>query len=98
MNKDEIIRRLADKEPAIRAMGVDHLHLYGSYAHGTPNGGSDVDLFFDRDMSFELGLIELARLQFFLQSILGVDVDVGTRTSLHPRLKSDIEQSSVQVF
>lgn len=98
MRRDEVIDRLKAHEAAIRALGVKHLHLYGSHARDEARPGSDVDVFFDRDPEKKLSLFELIELQFKLQEILGTEVDVGTRTSLHPVLKDEIEHTAIQVF
>lgn len=98
MKRDDVIAKLKEQEAAIRALGVAHLHLYGSYARDEAGGDSDVDLFFDRDFGQKFGLIELARLQGFLAKILGTEVDIGTRTSLHPMLKPAIESKAMLVF
>jgi uncharacterized protein len=98
MRRDEVISKLKQNEDAIRDFGVAHLHLYGSFARDAASGESDVDLFFDRDTNKKLGLIELVRLQGFLEKILGTEVDVGTRTSLHPVFKTSIESNALQVF
>ena len=98
MKRDDIIKRLKENEQRLRDLGVEHLHLYGSAARGEARPDSDVDLFFDRDHRVPLGLIELAGLKLFLTDLLGLEVDVGTRTGLHPFLRSDIERSAIQVF
>ena len=98
MRRDDVIAKLKQNESAIRAFGVTHLHLYGSYARDEARGNSDVDLFFDREYGRKFGLIELARLKDLLAKILGTDVDVGTRTSLHPVLKPAIEGKALRVF
>ncbi len=98
MRKADVIQVLKDNEAAIRALGVGSLYLYGSHARDEATPQSDVDLFFDRDQNTKLGLIELARLQFMLVDALGTEVDVGTRTSLHPVLVTGIEASAIKVF
>ena len=98
MRRNEVISLLKEHERDIRAFGISHLHLYGSHARDEAGRDSDVDLFIDRDPNKKFGLFELVRLQRLLQDILKVEVDVGTRPSLHPRLKADIERGAVQVF
>ena len=98
MHRDEVIERLRNNQKAIEAFGAASLYLYGSHARDEARLDSDVDLFFDRDLRQNIGLFELIRLQRLLQEILGTEVDVGTRTSLHPVLKDDIERSALQVF
>ncbi len=94
----EVIDLLRSRELEIRALGAQSLYLYGSYARDETGETSDVDLFIDRDPARKFGLLELAGLHLLLEDILETEVDVGTRTSLHPVLRAGIERSSVRVF
>ncbi len=50
MDKSTIMARLREHEPELKAAGIEHLALYGSYARGTAiRGGSDVDVMADFD-------------------------------------------------
>lgn len=98
MRLKDTIARLQAAEAAIRAMGVMHLFLFGSVARDTASAASDIDLFFDRDPSKPFGLFELVALEEELKSVLGNEVDVGTRKSLHPAIRADVETNAVQVF
>lgn len=41
-------------------------------------------------------MMELTELEFLLQEVLGTDVDLATRTSLHPALRDDIEKTAIR--
>ncbi len=97
MSRDDVIRRLRQHQTEIRRLGVRALYLFGSTARDDARAGSDVDLYFDYDDP-KFSLIELAGLQNRLAELLGAPIDVMTRGSLHPRLRSRIEQSALQVF
>ena len=56
-----------------------------------------VDLFFDTDNP-RFSLIELVDVQEQLTAILGVETDVMSRASLHPRLRQQIEADAQRVF
>jgi predicted nucleotidyltransferase len=71
--------------------------LFGSTPRGEARRGSDGDLFFDYDDS-KFSLIELVRVKNRIGELLGIDADVMTRDSLHPRLKERIEAAAVRVF
>jgi uncharacterized protein len=98
MRRDEVIARLNQHADAIRALGAMSLYLYGSHARDEAGDDSDVDLFFDRVSNQKLSLYDLIGLQELASGILGTEVDIGTRTSLHPDLKADIERSAVRVY
>ena len=44
------------------------------------------------------GMMELTGLEFLLEDVLGTDVDLATRTSLHPALRDDIEKTAIRVL
>ena len=88
-------RRNAD---AIHALGASSLYLYGSYARDEAGPASDVDVFIDRATENRLGFIELTELEFLLERILGMDVDVSTRTALHPAISAQIEKTAIKVL
>jgi hypothetical protein len=44
------------------------------------------------------GLLDLAGMHRYLAEELGVSIDLTTRSSLHPKLRNEIEQEAVQAF
>jgi predicted nucleotidyltransferase len=98
MRRDEVIEQLKQHEADIRALGAASLYLYGSHARDEAREDSDVDLFFDRDPNKRISLMELIELKFLAEQILGTEVDIGTRTSLHPVLKPEIERNALRIF
>lgn len=90
---DEIRRKVA--APMSRR-GVVRASIFGSVARGEATLGSDVDFL----VEFEKGrtLVDLAGLRLDLCEILGRDVDVATRGSLHPRLRDEILRELVPVL
>jgi predicted nucleotidyltransferase len=97
MNREDAISRLRAHEAELKRLGVEHLYLFGSMAHGAARENSDVDLFFDHEKG-KLGLFELMDVKERTAEILGRKTDVITRSSLHPALKKRIEDSAVLVF
>lgn len=98
MNRDQAIARIKNIEPVLRAMGATAIYLFGSTARNEATSSSDVDIFFDRDPSKPLSLFDLVDMEECLENALGTQVDLGTRTGLHPILRDDIEQSAIRVF
>ena len=98
MTKDEVISRLKATEPALRAQGAASLYLFGSHARDEASDSSDVDVFIDRDPDRSFGFIELTNIQFLLEEALGTQVDLATRTALHPRLRPEIERTAIRVM
>ncbi|PKL64523.1 MAG: nucleotidyltransferase [Methanomicrobiales archaeon HGW-Methanomicrobiales-3] len=85
---DEIRAILRECLPEIREKyGVTSIGVFGSYARGEADSGSDIDLIveFDRPIGWEL--VDLTDL---LESRLGQRVDLVLRRSLHPLLRDTI--------
>jgi predicted nucleotidyltransferase len=85
MRKHDAVVALTQQTDAIRALGATSFYLFGSTAHGTELAGSDLDLFVDYDRDGRFSLVELV-------------VDVTTRDSLDPLLRSEIEASAEPIF
>jgi predicted nucleotidyltransferase len=98
MNRTEAVAKLRDHAAAIKAMGATSLYLFGSVAANMAGASSDLDLFIDYDVTGRFNAFDLVGIQQFLESALGVDVDVTTRDGLHPMLRTNIEQSAIRVF
>lgn len=98
MQKNDAILRLQMAEKAIRALGTSALYLFGSTARDEAREDSDVDVFVDRQAPDSLGFDEFFDLEKLLEETLGAPVDLATRESLHPALRSDIEKSAIRVM
>ena len=98
MNRLEAIDKLKRQAQAIKAMGATSLYLFGSVAQNDTARGSDLDLFIDYEPNSRFNAFDLVGIKQLLESELGIDVDITTRDGLHPMLRTDIEQSALQVF
>jgi predicted nucleotidyltransferase len=97
MECTEDIARLREHQAELKALGVEHLYLFGSTARGDANADSDVDLFFDHERG-RLSLFSLMDVKESATRILGCKTDIMTRDSLHRTLRQRIEAVAVQVF
>ena len=97
MERGTVLATLRDHSSELRSYGVSHLFLFGSVCRDEARTDSDVDLFFDFDDP-RFSAIELLRLKDRVEELLSRPVDLMTRSSLHPRLRNDIEQSALRVF
>ncbi|MGA6965317.1 MAG: nucleotidyltransferase domain-containing protein [Xanthobacteraceae bacterium] len=98
MQREEVIAKLKEAEPVIRARGAAALYLFGSHARDQARTDSDVDVFIDKDRTRKFGFDEFMDIYFLLQERLGDKVDYGTREGLHPLLRSKIEREAIKVF
>jgi uncharacterized protein len=98
MRRKEVIAKLKEAEPVIRARGAAALYLFGSHARDQARTDSDVDIFIDKDRTRKFGFDEFMDIYFVLQERLGDKVDYGTREGLHPLLRSKIEREAIKVF
>lgn len=99
MDKSTIIARLREYEAELKAAGVDHLLLHGSWARGTAiREASDVDVIADFDRDRKLSLIGRVHLENRLTDILGVKADLSDRKMLRPEVLERVEREPVLVF
>lgn len=99
MDRPTIIARLREHEDELKAAGIEHLSLHGSYARGTAIGeASDVDVIADFDRTKKLSLIGRVHLENRLTDILGVKADLTDRAMLQPEVLERARHESVLVF
>lgn len=99
MDRSTIIARLRDHERELKAAGIEHLSLHGSYARGTAIGGSsDVDIIADFDRAKKLSLLGRVHLENRLTDILGVKADLADLAMLRPEVLEEARRESVLVF
>ena len=98
MNRNTAIAALKEQAGAIRALGATALYLFGSTRRDQALPESDLDIFLDYDRDSRFSLIQLVGIKQLLEQRLGVTVDVTTRDSLDPLLRTHIEISAERVF
>lgn len=99
LTKEKIVELLRENQSYLAAeYGVKKIGFFGSYAKGTFDETSDVDVIveFDRPIGFKF--VELTE---YLEQLLGSKVDVLTPAGLDgiriPRVAKDISESIVYV-
>jgi predicted nucleotidyltransferase len=98
MERAETIARLRENAETLRRMGATALFLFGSAARGEAASDSDIDLFIDYDATGRFSLLDLVGMKQFLEDAMDAEIDITTRDSLHPLIKSSIEQSAIRAF
>ncbi|MFD0986148.1 nucleotidyltransferase family protein [Methyloligella solikamskensis] len=98
LDLQEVTRRIRSREQDIRGYGAAALFLYGSTRHGRAGPDSDVDIFIDRDPERPFGFMQFTGLEQYLSGLLETEVDLSTRTALHPMLRSTIEHDAIRIL
>ena len=98
MTFDDVRRLLEPQRDALRADGVTALYVFGSMARGDATPTSDVDVMIDYEPASGFNLIDLSGLHLKLSELLGVNVDVVTRDSVHRRIKDRVLKEAVRIL
>jgi len=93
---EEVIAILRPQHDAIRAFHVASLFLFGSVARNEATPSSDIDLLVE--FSKPVGMFTFARLQIYLEKLLGCAIDLGTPDSLKPYLNDVVIAEAKRVF
>jgi len=90
--KEELVQKLKSNASTIKMYGAKSLGLFGSFQRNQQNDASDVDLI----VEFSAGCKtydNFIHLVFFLEDLLGREVELVTPESLSPYLRPHIEKS-----
>ena len=82
--------------PVARAYGAERVTLFGSYARGEANPGSDIDLRIDKGRI--KGLFQLAGFQRELEGKFAVPVDLLTTGALSEEFLGRIKEEEVVLY
>ncbi|MCB0188084.1 MAG: nucleotidyltransferase family protein [Caldilineaceae bacterium] len=96
MQRAQAVRSLTEHREELRdQFGVASLAIFGSTARDEATEISDIDLLVE--FNRPTGLFDLIRLQFHLEELLGVAVDIGTVDGLNPRVRERALAESIYV-
>jgi uncharacterized protein len=98
MDKGSVIQTLRLHEPELKAAGIVHLRLFGSFARGDASAQSDVDLIADLDRSRRFSLVGMARLENQLTDLLGVRVDLSPADSMKEAVRARAVREAILAF
>ncbi len=88
MNVNDFFTIIKMHESEIKRFGVSHLALFGSVVRNEQKKNSDIDVLVDFDP--KMGLFVFIDLKFYLEKLLGKNVDLVSKNALHPALKEKI--------
>lgn len=87
---------LIEHKKDLSCLGVRELSLFGSVARNEASYKSDIDILVDFDA--KKGLFAFVGLKNYLEELLHCDVDLVTKSALHPALKKRILHEAKNVF
>ena len=95
MRKNDVVKLLADHRQELVQFGVKSLALFGSVVRDEAQPASDVDILveFEDRATFD----RYMDLKFYLERLLGCQVDLVTHKALKPRLRPYVEEEALYV-
>ena len=98
MRRDDIIARLKEAEPALRARGIRRAAVFGSVARGDDRPNSDIDILVEFEPGSEGSIYEYMNLKEYIAGLFDGPVDVVDRDSLKPHLRAPAARDTVYAF
>jgi uncharacterized protein len=98
MTRDEIIKKLKEREADLRAQCVAHAALFGSVARGEDRPDSDIDILVDLDPAIVVTIFDYAGVKDFIADMFDRPVDVVSRESLKPRARPKTTVDAIYAF
>lgn len=98
MDRQQILARLRENEPALRARGVRHVALFGSRARGDARFGSDIDIMIEFSPEVHVTVFNYAGLKDFITGLFDSPVDVVNRDALKPYVRPAATTDAVYAF
>lgn len=94
MDRQQILLLLKSRKRTLKKYGVRSLSVFGSVARNRIRKHSDVDLLVE--FNRPVGLFEFARLEIYLEKVLGREVDLVTPQALRKELRETILREAIR--
>ena len=82
--------------PIAQLYGVKRLYLFGSYAKGTANENSDIDLLVEKGKP--MSLLKLSGMRQMVQEALNLSVDIVTTTGIEEEFQKEIAGTEILLY
>lgn len=87
-----------NKEYLRKTYGVEEIGVFGSFARGDNDENSDIDISIEINHDKAIvGFFEFARMERFLEELLGRKVDLVTKDSIKPYIKERILAQMIMI-
>lgn len=98
MRRDEVIARLKQAKPALRARGIRRAAVFGSVARGDERPDSDIDIMIEIDPAFHVTIYEYVGLTELVAGLFNEPVHVVNGNSLKPFVRPSATRDAVYAF
>jgi hypothetical protein len=99
MDKLTIMAKLREHDGELKAAGIEHLFLHGSYARGTAiREVSDVDVIAEFAPERRLTLLDMVAIENRLADMLGARVDLSPARGLKEPVAAKASREAVLAF
>ena len=95
MQISEIRKKIA---PVVKKYPIAKLAVFGSYASGTANKKSDIDLLVEFDKKSKISLFDYSGIKLDFEERLGKKVDLVQYKNIKPLLKDYIIGSEKEIY
>lgn len=98
VRRDDVIARLKEAEPGLRARGIRRAAVFGSVARGKERSDSDIDILVEIDPNVPLSVFEYAGLKEFVAGFFDGPVDVIAEDGLKPFVRPSVSADAIYAF
>jgi uncharacterized protein len=95
---EEILTRLREAAPELKAQGVTRLALFGSRARGDARPDSDLDVLVDTTSRGASPPFDLFKVMHLIEDATGLRAQISMRGLLKPRIAERIADDLIEVF
>jgi uncharacterized protein len=95
---EEIIAKLREIAPAIKAEGVTRLAVFGSRARRDARPDSDLDILIDTVTRGTSPVFDLFKVMHLIEDATGLQTQISMRDLLKPRVAERIADDLTEVF
>lgn len=82
--------------PIACSYGIKRLYLFGSYAKGTANGKSDIDLLVEKGKP--MSLLQLSGMRQMVEEALNLSVDLVTTAGIEENFRKEIAGTEILLY
>ena len=98
MRRNDIIAKLKEAEPALRARGILRAAVFGSVARGDDRPDSDIDIMIEVDPEAHITIFDYVALKEYVAGLFDGRVDVVSRDGLKPYVRPAATADAIYAF